>query len=76
MTIAGWILVIATWGSETMLPSPYSSHETCIEAAKSVDARLVEGEHFICVPIEAPNIAGQMKQLLEGLGVPSSQQER
>jgi hypothetical protein len=67
MTIAGWILVLWLWGEPAVIPTPYSSVETCSEAAQQVDERLERGKHFICVPLEAPNVRGFLDGLKQSL---------
>lgn len=54
MTIAGWMLVMWLWGEPTIVPTPYSSVETCTEAAKAVTEEMRLGETFVCVPVEQP----------------------
>jgi hypothetical protein len=67
MTIAGWILVLWLWGEPTMMPTPYSSVETCIEAAQTIDDKMKIGHDFVCVPLEAPNVRGFLDGLKQGL---------
>jgi hypothetical protein len=63
MTVAGWILVMMLWGEPAVIPTPYSSVETCTEAAHSVNKDV----RFFCVPLEAPNVRGFLDGLKQSL---------